>query len=157
MVSKLVAAVLLASSVQLLPARAQTPACMEVGGTATSRFTGRLTRPVFPGPPNYEDVRRGDAREPAYILTLDRPACVNAEGDENLDRRSVSQIHLRLDPGNVASRPAYDRLGRLIGRTITVAGTDGFGAQTGHHHAPLVLTVIGVAAPSVGGREGLPP
>ena len=153
MVSKLAMATAFALSFLLLPAHAETPACMEVGGTATSRFTGRLTRPVFPGPPNYEDVRRGDAREPAYILTLDRPACVNAAGDDNLSRQSVSQIHLRLDPGNAASRPAYAALRPLIGRTVTIAGTDGFGAQTGHHRAPLVLTVTGAAAASRAGAR----
>lgn len=153
MTSRPVIAALLASFILSVQAQAQTPGCIAVGGATTSHFAGRLSRPVFPGPPNYENVRRGDAREPAYILTLARPACVNAEGDENLNRRSVSRIHLRLDPGNAASRPAYDQLRSLVGRTITVTGTDGFGAQTGHHHAPLVLTVIGVAtAPRSGGR-----
>ena len=110
MVSKLAMATAFASSFLLLPAHAETPACMEVGGTATSRFTGRLTRPVFPGPPNYEDVRRGDAREPAYILTLDRPACVNAAGDDNLSRHPSRR-------SICASIPAMPPAGRPMRRS----------------------------------------
>ena len=34
---------------------------------------------IFAGPPNFEDVRRGDTPEPDYILELDKPVC--AEGD----------------------------------------------------------------------------
>lgn len=28
---------------------------------------------MFAGPPNFEDVRKGDAPEPSYILALDSP------------------------------------------------------------------------------------
>ncbi|QCI68482.1 hypothetical protein [Phreatobacter stygius] len=128
---------------------AQTPgqtSCTNVGGNATSRFTGRLSHHVFPGPPGYQDVRRGDAREPAYILTLRQQTCVNAEGDEALQRVRLDRIHLRLDNRNPRSRTAYRGLRRFIGQDVSVTGTDGFGEHTGHHRAPLVLTVVGVAA-----------
>lgn len=145
-------AVIAALAIGLLsasPGNAQTQGqapCAEVGGTAVSRFTGRLSHHIFPGPPGYEDVRSGDAPEPAYILTLRQVTCVNAEGDQELERVRLNRIHLRLDERNPASRAAYRDLRRFIGRDVAITGTDGFGANTGHHRAPLVLTVTGVAA-----------
>lgn len=137
------------------PGNTQTPGqapCTEVGGSAVSHFTGRLTHHIFPGPPGYEDVSEGDAPEPAYILTLRQETCVNAEGDEELARVRLNQIHLRLDQRTRASRTAYRDLRRFIGREVTIRGTDGFGAHTGHHRAPLVLTVTGVTASAAGRR-----
>jgi hypothetical protein len=41
---------------------------------------------IFAGPPNYEDVRKGDTPEPIYILTLAEPIC--ASRDEFVDPRA---------------------------------------------------------------------
>src|SRR5262245_40055595 len=46
-------------------------------------FQGRLNYRIFPGPPNYEDVRKGDTPEPTYILKLEEPIC--ATGNEFVD------------------------------------------------------------------------
>ncbi|WP_164212817.1 DUF4431 domain-containing protein, partial [Stenotrophomonas maltophilia] len=80
------------------------------------------------------------------ILTLRQETCVNAEGDQELARVRLSRIHLRLDERNPGSRAAYRDLRRFIGRDVAISGTDGFGAHTGHHRAPLVLTIVGVNA-----------
>jgi hypothetical protein len=58
-------------------------ACLDVRQTQPLVFKGSLSRPVFPGPPNYEDVKKGDKPERAYIIKLDAPIC--ATGDEFLD------------------------------------------------------------------------
>ena len=49
-------------------------ACIDVKQTDRLYFQGTLSHQIFPGPPNFEDVRKGDAREAAYILTLDARA-----------------------------------------------------------------------------------
>jgi hypothetical protein len=46
-------------------------ACLDVRQTQPLVFKGSLSRPVFPGPPNYEDVKKGDKPERAYIIKLD--------------------------------------------------------------------------------------
>src|SRR3974390_2691014 len=67
--------------VAALPANA---ACVDLKQTGTLSFEGALSYRIFAGPPNYEDVRKGDTPEPSYILSLDAPIC--ATGDEFIDR-----------------------------------------------------------------------
>lgn len=104
--------------------------CLDIASETTLTVVGNLTRPIFPGPPNYTDVREGDAPEPAYIVTLDDPFCVNEEFlGENA---TVETIHLIEVPDGARA---------LIGKGVRVSGRDLFGAHTGHHHAPLLMTV----------------
>src|SRR5262245_46853676 len=123
-------------------------ACIDVKQTDRLSFQGTLSHKIFPGPPNFEDVRKGDAREPAYILTLDAPAC--AVGDDFLNA-SESFDRIQLLPND--ARP--DRaLSVLVGKRVAVQGASAFGAHTGHHHAPLLVSVKNItAAPA---RRGSP-
>jgi Domain of unknown function (DUF4431) len=41
-------------------------------------------------------------------------------------------------------------LTQLIGKRVEVTGKSGFGAQTGHHHAPLLVTLVKIAADGTG-------
>jgi hypothetical protein len=101
----------------------------------TVEVTGTLERRVFPGPPNYESVARGDAREVGYYLRLDAPLCVSRNLDAtNVPTAGVRRIQLVLD------RAGYERLGPRVGRYLTLTGTL-FHAFTGQHHAELLLTV----------------
>src|SRR3984893_7226019 len=65
------------------PALSANAACINFKDTNSLSFEGSLSYRIFAGPPNYEDVRKGDTPEPAYILTLNAPIC--ATGDESLD------------------------------------------------------------------------
>jgi hypothetical protein len=38
---------------------------------------GALNRVIFPGPPNFQDVERGDKPEPYFVLQLQQPVCVD--------------------------------------------------------------------------------
>jgi hypothetical protein len=58
-------------------------ACIDLKQANKLSFEGILNYRIFAGPPNYEDVRKGDAPEPTYILTLTEPIC--ASGDEFVD------------------------------------------------------------------------
>ncbi len=126
------------------PAAAQSPGrhrladCVDI---TVPRVTleGRLSLHVFPGPPNYQDVRAGDAAERTLILTLARDICLDDGGqqaDPN-ERFRVVQVY--------ANSPALRRQLRAgLGRRIRIVG-EGFAAHTGHHHAPLVMEVRRVA------------
>lgn len=107
-------------------------ACLDLSKQPTISASGDLTRPMFAGPPNFEDVRKGDAPAPSYILTLDSPFCVT--GDDFLeDGQTIDRIQLLDDKGI---------LRKLVGHPIEVKGNDPFGAHTGHHHAPLLMDVV---------------
>jgi hypothetical protein len=119
-------------------------ACIDVKQTDRLSFQGTLSHKIFPGPPNFEDVRKGDAREPAYILTLDAPAC--AVGDDFLNA-SESFDRIQLLPNDARPDPKLSRtLRRLVGKRVSVQGASAFGAHTGHHHAPLLVSVKSIAA-----------
>jgi Domain of unknown function (DUF4431) len=119
-------------------------ACIDVKQSDRLSFQGTLSHKIFPGPPNFEDVRKGDAREPAYILTLDAPAC--AVGDDFLNA-SESFDRIQLLPDDARADPKLSRtLRRLVGKRVSVQGASAFGAHTGHHHAPLLVSVKNITA-----------
>jgi hypothetical protein len=100
-------------------------------------ITGSLIRKTFAGPPNYESVTRGDQPETYWLLRLSRPVCVSedkADPDLNPPRASINQIQLVLDP------EVYKSEQSLVGSKVVARGTL-FGAHTGHHHTPVLLSV----------------
>jgi len=87
------APVLLLIGLTLGLASAANAACLDLKQTNVLSFEGTLNYRIFAGPPNYEDVRKGDTPEPTYILTLAEPIC--ASGDEFVDPRDrFSQVQV---------------------------------------------------------------
>jgi hypothetical protein len=100
---------------------------------ATVSLRGRIIRRTFPGPPNYESVKRGDQPETYWILHLDAPVCVTASADNDAES-GVKDIQLILPPAG------YARFRKFVGQSIRV---DVRGkllhAISGHHHTPVLL------------------
>jgi hypothetical protein len=121
-------------------------ACLNLKQTSNLSFDGILSYHIFAGPPNYEDVRKGDTPEPTYILKLDAPSC--ATGDEFLnpsERFDKIQVY-PADSGAIGRFLSRD-LRRFVGKRVVVEGNSAFGAHTGHHHAPLMLPITKIAIP----------
>lgn len=100
-------------------------------------LTGRITKRVFPGPPNYESVRRGDRPETSWVLHLSRPICVSGNANEfNTAERGITDVQLILSPEE------YRTFRRFVGtrKNVMVSGTLTH-AQTGHHHTTVLLDV----------------
>ena len=118
------------------PARGQHPAagCLTYAPDTVS-LKGTLRRQTFPGPPNYESVKSGDAPETGFYLHLGRPVCTIGKDEVDVAARAVRFVQLVLDT------TGYARLRPLLGRRVTLRGTL-FHAISGHHHAPLLLTVL---------------
>jgi hypothetical protein len=108
-----------------------TAACLDVSDLKDVEVTleGRVTRHVFAGPPNYEDVGLGDAPEPTYILELRSPLCLY-DGEI----RQIDRAHL------YTTQNLWAPLHAARGHSVRIHGR-GFGETTGHHHAPLVVDV----------------
>jgi hypothetical protein len=112
---------------------------------ATVQLRGRISRQVFPGPPNYDSVKAGDAPEVVWILKLRKPVCVNANAADELNNQKesgVTRLHLVLSQGE------YDRYRALLHEDVLVKGTL-FHWITGHHHTPVLLTVGSISAVTV--------
>src|ERR1700730_2567012 len=137
----LILALILALSFSAASAHA---ACINVKEASSLSFQGALAYRIFAGPPNYEDVRKGDTPEPAYILTLNAPIC--AAGDEFLNpQQSFDKIQVYPAESDGAGHALWRDLRQLVGKRVYVEGKSAFGAHTGHHHAPLQLPITRIA------------
>jgi hypothetical protein len=106
------------------------------------KVAGTLGRKTVPGPPNYESVSNGDRPETYWFVQLSRPVCVGEdekEPDLNPAKKDVRSIQLVLTPD------AYAACKELVGKRVVASGTL-FGAITGHHHTPVLLTVRTLSA-----------
>lgn len=104
-------------------------------------LTGRLTHRVFPGPPNYSSVKRGDAAESAFILLLDHPVEVRA-GAKDPDfypaHKNVRTMHVAIDLDDDEERIALQRLlTSLIGRDVVIRA-ELMPGHTGHHRTDVL-------------------
>jgi len=81
---------LLALLVTLPPAlsREATEQCITYEPNTINLY-GRITRKVFAGPPNYENVAKGDEAEQVWVLRLNRPVCVAAAHSGKQKRMSL--------------------------------------------------------------------
>ena len=134
------AAVALAAAFVLAGTAAASAACLDVREAGSAVLRGTLTYQIFAGPPNFEDVRRGDAPEPGYILRLDGPVC--AEGDEFVDPETmVDRVQVYVAEQGKEAYRLQDDLARLRGRKVVVRIASLDAAITGHHHAPLIAAL----------------
>ncbi len=114
-----------------LEARPTAP-CLEYEPKVVA-LAGVVKRVVAPGPPNYESIARGDAKETIWVLHLERPVCVGADpaNEANSAEPNVQELQLIVDYG------AYRG---LLGRRVTVTSQLTH-ATTGHHHTAVLLAV----------------
>jgi hypothetical protein len=104
---------------------------------AVVTLSGTLVRKTFPGPPNYESVKKGDRPETSWFVDLPESVCVNedrVDPDLNPKQSGILEIQLVLQPEQ------YQQRKEMIGRKVVATGTL-FGEHTGHHHTPVLLTV----------------
>ena len=102
----------------------------------TVELRGQVVAKVFPGPPNYQDVKRGDTPEETWLLNLPGPICVASKPSDPLypAASDTRQVQLVLDPAQ------YSQYKHLVGREVVVSGRL-FAAHTGHHRTPVLITV----------------
>lgn len=103
-------------------------------------LNGVLQYRIYPGPPNYEDVKQGDKPLPAYVLLLDKPICIDDGGAFADPENLFSRVH--LVPDNVSEQ----ELERLLGKSVQVKFTYRMAAHTGWHHEPLVAWVASISS-----------
>jgi hypothetical protein len=119
--------------------------CLDTKPDTRLNFEGKLYFQVFPGPPNYEAVNKGDTPEPTYILKLDHPVCVDGN-DSNDAIEKADQV--QIFPNDAKEAGLFISMRRLAGRRVRVEGTSAFTAHTGHHHAPLLLPIAAIVETS---------
>ena len=116
--------------------------CSDVSRDAPIQLSGQLINRTFPGRSDDEGMAGDNQPESAYLLKLDTPRCFL--GDEFLDPEvDVKLVQLVINGDD--ERGLFAQLKELQGRRVTVAGSQAFGAHTGHHHALVLLVVSSVS------------
>jgi hypothetical protein len=100
----------------------------------TVHLSGKLVREIHPGPPNYENIRKGDKAETIWVLRLSLPICVVAMDDINVREDNQKEVQLDL------AAEQFKKYRKLIGQKVFATGFL-FHAHTGHHHKRLLLTL----------------
>jgi hypothetical protein len=113
--------------------------CFDVSKGEPSHLSGRLTHRIFAGPPNFEDVQKGDTPDPGYVLKLDEPICIT--GDDFADPSRMFD-EVQLVPGDANNKS----LARLRDADVYVDIVDPMPAMTGHHHRPLIAWVKAITS-----------
>ena len=104
---------------------------------AVESIVGTLVRRTFPGPPNYEDIKMGDQAETGWYVTLARPVCFAGTPGDEPNSKNIGHVNfVQL----VLTHDEYTTHAGLVGKHVKVTGTF-FAAQTGHHHAPVLVQV----------------
>lgn len=105
--------------------------CVEWGEPI--ELSGFLVEGVYPGPPEYESVAKGDEALSAIMLHLRNPICVNEGADKELEPALASTELVQLACDEKAQSRFRD------GELNTVAGSL-FAAHTGYHVTPALLS-----------------
>jgi hypothetical protein len=120
-------------------ARAQEGNCFAYEPTLV-KLPGTIIRKTFPGPPNYESIRKGDKPETYFILHLSKPICTTASGDNDAES-GVRDIQLIL------TQKQYASYKKLVGNKIPVTLPGKLShAITGHHHTPVIMEVVDISS-----------
>ena len=100
-----------------------------------TELRGTIYQKIYPGPPNYENIEKGDRLETAFILALNEPINVEVESleedDLNQTERGVREIHISFTDSE-PPKECWDR-------EISVKGTL-YSAHTGHHRRRVLMS-----------------
>lgn len=109
-------------------------------------LSGTLNFKMFPGPPNFEDIRSGDQPEPTYILKLDESICVSGSDMQDGSSEPINDVQVYA----IDDQALDGAMRRSKGQHVTVTAKDPDVATTGHHHAPLVTQITSISADGAG-------
>jgi hypothetical protein len=104
-------------------------------------LTGTISKKTFPGPPNYESIKKGDKPETYWVLHLEKPICTTASGDSDAEK-DITDLQLTVTGKQYALYRKY--LGGKV--TVTALGKLSH-AITGHHHTPVLMEVVAILEP----------
>jgi hypothetical protein len=105
-------------------------------GSQKVRACGHIVRRVYPGPPEYECIAKGDRPDTYWILIADHPVknTAHTEFAQPIPPEGVIELQLLLNGDQ------YNRYSPLVGKHIEVRGIC-FWAQVGGHYTPLLIKV----------------
>jgi hypothetical protein len=104
-------------------------------------LVGTIQEQTFPGPPNYEDIKKGDEPEDYWILKLSEPVNVDEDPDFPAPGEDKQLTDVRGMQLNVDFAGGYKPFLKYLNKTVVVTGTLSKGF-TVHHKTPVLIAVI---------------
>jgi len=101
------------------------------------KLEGLLYKKSFPGPPNYQDIKKGDEEEVYWLIKATKPFCVN-ETKDIWGGKLINQSEVQLVM--TSAFDFYKTKRSLLGQRVIVQGTL-FPQMTGHHKTEVLITV----------------
>lgn len=102
------------------------------------QLKGLLYSKSFPGPPNYEDIKKGDKEEIYWLIKTTKDFCVNDTKDNWTGKLlNQSEVQLVIMP---AVLDLYETKKLLLGKNVMAKGTL-FPQMSGHHKTNVLITV----------------
>jgi hypothetical protein len=101
-------------------------------------LTGTLETQVYPGPPGYEDIKKGDAKEEGLYLRLDHPIIIHFKDWENKDAPATKSISIVQLTGDFDERRVYKLAGMKKRPHVTIQG-EIFASFNAHHHTDFLM------------------
>lgn len=103
--------------------------------------TGTIAREVFAGPPNYESIGKGDARQVYWILTTDKLYCGKGINPESGGLYDIDGTFKRIQI--ILTKEQYSDYRPLLSKRVRVSGK-AVAAITGHHKTKMLLNVSSI-------------
>jgi uncharacterized protein DUF4431 len=103
----------------------------------TVTLEGVIYSKDFPGPPNYESIRRGDERMRYWILRLNKSICVEGDDFDHARASNVRDLQLVFPDESLYKR--YRTFVRRRARFRVVGSL--FHQETGHHVTKILINV----------------
>ena|SRR3989338_1855930 len=100
---------------------------------------GILELQTFPGPPNYESIKNGDAIERGWYLKLDHPIIIKPQKSPT-DLGWKIEYNVRILQLSIGSNDIKIWRRLKAGKRIKIQGTL-FNRHTGHHHSRALMSV----------------
>lgn len=105
--------------------------------TRNVQLIGQIFRKSFPGPPNYQDIKKGDEEEIYWLIKTITPFCVN-ESEMMFGDKVDNQFEAQLVMSSAFN--FYQMRRALLGQKVIVKGTL-FPQHTGHHKTRVLINV----------------
>lgn len=106
----------------------------------TCVILGLIHKETFYGPPGYGENPKKDSKEDCFVLTLYKPIKVKpkegSDKDFDIEQKNIDKIQVYSNNDKVNKYLEIN-----LGSRVMLKGKL-FGAQTGHHHTPVLLEVL---------------
>jgi hypothetical protein len=100
-------------------------------------LNGTIVEKIFPGPPEFESIEKGDRPDTHWILKLSEPVCVNGDPKDEIN----SETETNIKAIQLIVQEDDNQYKHLLSRKVVVTGTL-FHAHTGYHRTRVLMEVI---------------